>query len=58
MVKTAKSTENIEYYKTHNGKVEEPITLDSTLNPTVELDGSNYIVGPYKINKIMIYHSN
>ena len=51
MVKTAKSTENIEYYKTHNGKVEEPITLDSTLNPTVELDGSNYIVGPYKINK-------
>ena len=51
MVKTAKSTENIEYYKTHNGKVEEPITLDSTVNPTVELDGSNYIVGPYKINK-------
>ncbi len=51
IVKTAKSTENIEYYKTHNGKVEEPITLDSTVNPTVELDGSNYIVGPYKINK-------
>ena len=51
MVKTAKSTENIEYYKTHNGKVEEPITLDATVNPTVELDGGNYIVGPYKINK-------
>ena len=51
MVSTAKSTENIEYYRTHNGKVEEPITLDSTVNPTVELDGSNYIVGPYKINK-------
>ena len=51
MVSTAKSKENIDYYKTHNGKVEEPITLDSTLNPTVELDGGNYIVGPYKINK-------
>ena len=51
MVKTAKSTENIEYYKTHNGKVEEPITLASEVNPTVELDGGNYIVGPYKINK-------
>ena len=51
MVKTAKSTENIEYYKTHNGKVEEPITLATEVNPTVELDGGNYIVGPYKINK-------
>ena len=51
MVKTAKSTENIEYYKTHNGKVEEPITLAIEVNPTVELDGGNYIVGPYKINK-------
>ena len=51
IVSTAKSTENIEYYRTHNGRVEEPITLDATVNPTVELDGSNYIVGPYKINK-------
>jgi len=51
MVKTAKSTENIEYYKTYNGKVEEPITLATEVNPTVELDGGNYIVGPYKINK-------
>ena len=51
LVKTAKDPSNINYYKTHNGQIQEPITMDDTVNPTVELDGSNYIVGPYKINK-------
>ncbi len=51
LVSTARSTETIEYYRTHNGQVQEPITMDQSVNPTVELDGSNYIVGPYKINK-------
>ena len=51
IVETAKNPANINYYQTHNGQIQEPITMDSTVNPTVELDGSNYIVGPYKINK-------
>ena len=51
MVSTAKSDENIDYYKNNNGSVQEPISIAEEVNPTVELDGSNYIVGPYKINK-------
>ena len=51
MVSTAKSDENINYYKNNNGAVQEPISIAQAVNPTVELDGSNYIVGPYKINK-------
>ena len=51
IVTTASSSENLEYYRTHNGVVQEPITLAEEVNPTVELDGANYIVGPYKINK-------
>ena len=51
MVSTARSEETIEYYKTHNGKVEEPITIAQEVNPSAVLDGGNYIVGPYKINK-------
>ena len=51
MVSTAKSDENINYYKNNNGAVQEPISIAQEVNPTVELDGNNYIVGPYKINK-------
>ena len=51
MVSTAKSDENINYYKNNNGAVQEPISIAQEVNPTVELDGSNYVVGPYKINK-------
>ena len=51
IVSNAKKDENIAYYKNNNGKITEPITLAEEVNPVVELDGSNYIVGPYKINK-------
>ncbi len=51
IVSNAKKDENIAYYKNNNGTITDPITLAEEVNPVVELDGSNYIVGPYKINK-------